>query len=83
MPVTPIGFQLSCECIERKGIDFCGDCPEFPCNHLHQYADVASVLPHNTRVFNLCLIKRMGLESWAETKGKSGKDTYYKGKFKI
>jgi len=25
----------------------------------------------------------MGLESWAETKGKSGKDTYYKGKFKI
>lgn len=71
------------KCIEKKGIDFCYDCSEFPCDHLHPYADMASQVPHNTKVFNLCLIKRMGLEVWAETKAKSVKDTYFKGKFKL
>lgn len=45
-------------------------------------ADVASVLPHNTKVFNLCLIVRIGLESWAETMVKGVKDTNYRGKLK-
>lgn len=71
------------KCIERKGISLCCDCPDFPCDHLHPYADMASRVPHNTKVFNLCLIKRMGLESWADTKAKSVKDTYFKGKFKL
>ena len=71
------------KCIEKKGISFCCDCSDFPCDHLHPYADMASQLPHNTKVFNLCLIKRMGLESWAETKAKSVKDTYYNEKWKI
>lgn len=44
--------------------------------------DVASVLPHNTRVFNLCLIKGMGLESRAEGRVKGVKDTNYRGKLK-
>jgi hypothetical protein len=71
------------KCIDKKGIDFCCDCSEFPCDHLHPYADMASQVPHNTKVFNLCLIKRMGLESWAETRAKTVKDTYFKGKFKL
>jgi len=71
------------KCTEKKGISLCCDCPDFPCDHLHPYADMASVVPHNTKVFNLCLIKRMGLESWAETKAKSVKDTYYNEKWKI
>jgi hypothetical protein len=70
-------------CISEKGIDFCYDCSEFPCDYLHPYADQASQRPHNTKVFNLCLIKRIGLESWATTKAKSVKDTYFKGKFKL
>ena len=70
-------------CIEEKGYDFCCECSDFPCDYLHPYADRASQVPHNTKVFNLCLIKRMGLESWAKTKAKSVKDTYFKGKFKI
>jgi hypothetical protein len=44
---------------------------------------MASQVPHNTKVFNLCLIKKMGLESWAETKAKNVKSTYFKGKFKL
>jgi len=71
------------KCTEEKGIDFCYDCSDFPCDHLHPYADKASLLPHNTKVFNLCLIKKMGLETWAETKAKSVKSTYFKGEFKL
>jgi len=44
---------------------------------------MASKVPHNTKVFNLCLIKKMGLEKWATEKAKSVKDTYFKGKFKL
>ena len=32
--------------------------------------------------FNLCLIKKMGLESWAKGKAKSVKKTYFKGTWK-
>jgi len=71
------------QCIDRKGNNSCCYCFDFPCDHLHPYADRASQVPHNTKVFNLCLIKKMGLESWAETKAKSVKDTYFQGKWKL
>ena len=71
------------KCIQNKGLKFCYECSDFPCDHLHPYADRASLFPHNTKVFNLCLIKKMGLETWANEKAKSVKDTYYKGKFKL
>jgi hypothetical protein len=70
-------------CIEKRGINFCCDCSEFPCDRLHPYADKASQFPHNTKVFNLCLIKKMGLEAWAKEKAKAVKDTYFKGKFTL
>jgi hypothetical protein len=54
-------------CADRRGMNFCCDCPEFPCDYLHPYADNAK-LWHNTKVFNLCLIKKMGLANWAENK---------------
>lgn len=65
------------ECSKNKGIDFCGDCDQFPCDHLHPYADKADTLPHNTKVFNLCLINKMGLEKWAETKAASVRKDYF------
>jgi len=71
------------KCSRNRGINFCCDCSEFPCDHLHPYADKASQVPHNTKVFNLCLIKKMGLEAWAKEKAKNVKDTYFKGKFKL
>ena len=81
-----IGMTEPCDvykCTEKKGIRLCSDCSDFPCDHLHPYADKASSFPHNTKVFNLCLIKKMGLEAWAQNKAKSVKDTYFKGKFKL
>ena len=81
-----IGMKEPCNvyrCTQEKEIDFCSDCPGFPCDYLHPYADMASKVPHNTKVFNLCLIRKMGLEEWAAEKAKSVKDTYFKGKFKL
>lgn len=71
------------KCISKKGISFCCDCSDFPCDHLHPYADKASERPHNTKVFNLNLIKKMGVKSWAEKKAKDVRDTYFKGKLKL
>ncbi len=65
------------ECLQKKGLSFCGDCEEFPCDNLHPYADRASDLPHNIKVFNLCLINRMGVEKWAESKASEVRKTYF------
>ena len=81
-----IGMTEPCnayKCIQEKGIQFCSDCSDFPCDYLHPYADKASQVPHNTKVFNLCLIKKMGLESWAKDKAKRVKNTYFKSTFKL
>ncbi|MFH2011628.1 MAG: DUF3795 domain-containing protein [Pseudomonadota bacterium] len=81
-PVLPMECNVY-PCAERKGVKFCYDCSEFPCDYLHPYAEQAIRVPHNTKVFNLCLIKKMGLESWAKDKAKSVKDIYFSGKFKL
>jgi len=65
------------ECANRKGHHLCGDCKDFPCDHLHPYADKAGELPHNIKVFNLCLIKKMGLEKWAESKAAEVRQVYF------
>ena len=81
-----LGMTEPCQvykCIEKKGHDFCCECDDFPCDHLHPYADRANEVPHNTKVFNLCLIKKMGLKKWAEEKAGEVKSTYFKGKFKL
>lgn len=70
-------------CTTSKGIHFCHECNDFPCDNLHPYADRASQVPHNTKVFNLCLIKKMGLEKWAQEKAKDVKKTYFGGKFTL
>lgn len=53
-------------CIEKRGLDFCYECPVFPCGKLNPAADRADVLPHNMKVFNLCCIKEHGLAKWLE-----------------
>lgn len=65
------------ECSKEKGVKFCGDCDKFPCDNLHPYADMASELPHNIKVFNLCLIKKMGLDNWAEFKASEVRKAYF------
>lgn len=65
------------ECSQSKGLKFCSDCDQFPCDNLHPYADKAGTVPHNTKVFNLCLIKKMGLEKWAASKAAQVRKVYF------
>ncbi len=51
--------------IERK-VDFCFECSDFPCANLNPAADMASTIPHNLKIFNLCFIKEQGLGKWLE-----------------
>jgi hypothetical protein len=84
--IACVGMTGPCKvfrCISEKDIDFCCDCDEFPCDHLHPYADMAAERPHNTKVFNLCLIKRMGVEAWGREKAASVKKTYYSGELEL
>jgi hypothetical protein len=81
-PLLPIECHVF-PCAENRGVRFCIECSDFPCDHLHPYADKASEVPHNTKVYNLCLIKKMGLEFWAKEKAKSVKDEYFSGKWKL
>lgn len=71
------------KCVKKKNLDFCYECTDFPCDHLHPYADKAGERPHNTKVFNLCLIKKMGLESWARSKAGKVRSVYFNEKFKL
>lgn len=71
------------KCVTSKGIESCADCSDFPCDHLHPYADKAAMLPHNMKVFNLALIRKMGLEKWASEKAKLVRNTYFNGKWNI
>lgn len=69
-------------CAAKQGFQFCCDCADFPCDYLHPYADFAKVW-HNTKVFNLCLIKKMGLEAWAQDKARSVLEVYSTGKWQL
>ena len=71
------------KCTSEKNIDFCYECSDFPCDHLHPCADRATLVPHNTKVFNLCLIKKMGLESWAKHKAAAVHEAYFHRWFKL
>lgn len=77
------GFTGTCkiyECVSSKKVEFCSDCTDFPCDLLHPLAHGADKFPHNLKVYNLCMIKKMGLENWAKTKSKQSFERYYNDK---
>ena len=65
-------------CIEKTDMKTCAECEEFPCEYLHPYSDQA-MKPHNTKVFNLCRIKKLGIHTWAKQEAGKILDTYYYG----
>ena len=82
IPINPMTCGLY-PCAEEKGISFCFECDDFPCDYLHPYADQASTKPHNLKLFQLLLIKKMGLEKWATTKVKETGRVYFSEKWKL
>ena len=78
-----IGNQCaSYACATEQNVDFCFDCRDFPCSKLNPSADRADVLPHNLKVFNLCTIRRDGVEGFIEL-STDIKSRYFKGKMEI
>ena len=71
------------DCSREKGVDFCFECPDFPCEKLNPAADRADKLPHNLKVYNSCRMKKIGLEQWLEKDARLTTARYYKGKMII
>lgn len=71
------------ECVTKKGLGFCYECPEFPCRKFQPAADGAEKYPHNLKVYNLCRMKLVGVGKWIETEAKEARKRYYRGKFVI
>ena len=75
----PVG-SMECAvypCAAEKGVTFCCDCPDLPCDSLYPVADRADRLPHHTKVFHRCLIKNMGVDAWATTRLRSVKEVRF------
>lgn len=70
-------------CIKSKQVDFCFQCGDFPCNKLIPCADGADRYPHNLKIFNLTLIHKIGLKSWAESKSRLIRKLYFDGNFMV
>lgn len=69
------------DCAKAKGVELCCECHDFPCAFLAPTADQAAVYPHNTKLFNLCRIKKVGIERWIEAEAGQIRKKYFKAKF--
>ena len=52
-------------CVADKKIEFCNECDDFPCGRFQPYDDKAH-FPHNTKMYQLCKMKKIGFEKWEE-----------------
>lgn len=76
--IPVVNPERTCEivlCTSEKGIDFCNQCDDFPCGRFQPYAD-QSHFPHNMKMYQLCMMKKLGFEEWAENHAARIWDTY-------
>ena len=71
------------KCSQERKIQFCCDCADFPCELYQPLAHQASENPHNLKIYNLCLIKKMGAEEFAKTMAYKVRNAYFKEKLSI
>jgi len=75
-----LGIDPHCktyQCVQEHKVEFCFECGQFPCFRLQPVADRAERVPHALKVYTLCLIKKMGVEKWAEELSKKIFSDYY------
>ena len=63
----------------KKAVEFCYQCEEFPCLKLAPCADRAQEIPHNMKIYNLVSIQKMGLGKWLE-RAEEIRGQYFHGK---
>ena len=51
-------------CVNNKGLDFCFQCEDFPCLKLAPVSGRAEVRRHNTKVYNLLMLQKLGLKDY-------------------
>jgi len=69
-------------CSREKGVQYCCECTEFPCERYQPYADGANIVPHNLKMYNLGLIKKLGIDEFVAQFAKKTRESYFKGKLK-
>lgn len=79
----PAGGCETLNCVKSRGVELCCECDEFPCNYLAPIADQADRYPHNMKLYNLCRIKKAGLEHWIKNEARQVRHKYFKGKFVV
>ena len=52
------------DCVTSKGYEFCYECADFPCEMLQPIVNFEIFKPHNSKVYNSIMIKKLGLEEW-------------------
>ena len=74
-------------CAERKGVTYCFECQDFPCSRLAPSHDSTTGpekgYPHNFKLFNLCRMRAVGVEKWAENEADNVRDMYFNGRFVV
>lgn len=70
-------------CIKAKGVELCCDCNAFPCAFLAPIADQAVKYPHNIKLYNLCRIKKVGLNRWIEEEAGQIRMKYFSEYFMV
>jgi len=51
-------------CCQRKGIEFCSDCKEFPCAKYDNWGEYDSFISHRNHVSDIEKAKRIGIDSY-------------------
>ncbi len=69
-------------CVERHKVIFCFECSDFPCDKLNPAAEMADILPHNVKIFNLCYIKQHGVANWLRNAARI-KARYFRGNLRV
>ena len=70
----PTCSVITC-CVKKKGLEACGECPEFPCDKFkdpaeYQTMDTPSYPPYSKLMSNLNFIKEHGIEAFIEQQRK-------------
>ena len=59
----PVCDTYACA-VNDKQVEFCYECDDFPCLKLAPCADRAQEIPHNTKIYNLLWLQKLGIDAW-------------------
>lgn len=79
----PVSGCATLDCVKNKNVALCCDCENFPCSFLAPTADQANRYPHNMKVYNLCRIKKVGVDNWIKDEAGQIRQKYFTGKFVV